>query len=189
MNETNHFVLTNQFLVAMPALTDPYFSRAVIYVCEHDEKGVIGIMINQPLRVNLSELLLQMGMTIDDEQLQNTSVLCGGPIHPERGFVLHTPNGKWNSSLDMSSKLTITTSKDILRAIATKEGPEQFVFALGYANWSHGQIEQEIRNNFWLTCPANSHILFNVPCDQRWHTTLYLSGIDADKLSCYSGHA
>ena len=165
---------TNYFLVAMPILTDAYFNRSVVYICEHTEKGAVGIVINQPLqslRVNLSEILQEI--TESNLELTKTTagadfpILCGGPVHPERGFVIHAPSGAWQSSLKMNSEISVTTSKDILLAIAKQQGPDKFIFSLGYANWIAGQMEQEIVNNFWLTLPANPNILFDIPFEQR----------------------
>jgi putative transcriptional regulator len=192
MIETKSF-LTNHFLVAMPILVDPYFIRSVVYICEHNEKGAIGIVVNQPLqafRINLSEILQAIigGKSEYTNSIQ-FPILCGGPIHPERGFVIHPPSGKWQSSLQMNSEICVTTSKDILQAIAKQQGPERFIFSLGYANWVAGQIEQEIINNFWLTIPADPNILFDVPFNKRWLKAMNSLGVDVNKLVCCGGHA
>jgi putative transcriptional regulator len=185
--------LTNHFLLAMPALTDPYFNRSVVYICEHNEKGAVGIVINQPLqsfRINLSEML--QPIVGDKSELSVSAdfpILCGGPIHPERGFVIHAPCGKWQSSLKMNSEICVTTSKDVLQAIAKQQGPKRFIFSLGYANWVAGQIEQEIINNFWLTVPASPAILFDVPFNQRWSEAMNTLGVDVNKLVYSGGHA
>lgn len=192
MIETNHS-LTNHFLVAMPILTDPYFNRSVVYICEHNEKGAVGIIVNQPLqsfRVNLSEILQAIvGSKSELPPSTDFPILCGGPIHPERGFVIHAPGGEWQSSLKMNSEICVTTSKDILQAIAKQQGPDKFIFSLGYANWVAGQIEQEIINNFWLTVPANPAILFDVPFNKRWLKAINSLGVDIDKLVYSGGHA
>lgn len=184
---TNFF--NNRFLIAMPMLTDPYFSHAVAYICEHNESGAIGIVINQPLSLSLGDVLKQMSITINDPVISELPVLCGGPIHPERGFVLHTPGGNWRSSLDMSSEISVTTSRDILQAIAEKQGPNQVLVSLGYASWTAGQLEQEVINNFWLVCPADTEILFKLPFGNRWAAALKSLGVDINKLSTDSGHA
>jgi putative transcriptional regulator len=185
--------LTNHFLVAMPALTDPYFNRSVVYICEHNEKGAVGIVINQLLqsfRLNISEILQAMVGSENKLSLPaDFPILCGGPLHPERGFVIHAPCGKWQSSLKMSSEICVTTSKDILQAIAKQQGPSRFIFSLGYANWVAGQIEQEIINNFWLTVPANASILFDVPFNKRWLESMNYLGVDVNKLVYSGGHA
>lgn len=192
MVETNHF-LTNHFLVAMPTLTDPYFNRSVVYICEHNEKGAIGIVVNQPLqsfKANLSEILQAIvGNKNELPAATDFPILCGGPIHPGRGFVIHAPGGKWQSSLKMNSEICVTTSKDILQAIAKQQGPKRFIFSLGYANWVAGQIEQEIINNFWLTVPANAKILFDVPFNKRWLEAMNTLGVDVNKLVYSGGHA
>lgn len=190
---TNYF--TNYFLVAMPILTDAYFNRSVVYICEHTEKGAVGIVINQPLhslRVNLSEIL--QDITNNKEANKNVAggdfpILCGGPVHPERGFVIHAPEGEWQSSLKMSSEISVTTSKDILLAIAKHQGPNKFIFSLGYANWIAGQMEQEIIKNFWLTLPASPNILFDIPFEQRWLKAMNCLGVDVTKLAYMGGHA
>lgn len=192
MIETTHF-FTNYFLVAMPVLTDPYFNRSVVYICEHSEKGAVGIVINQPLqslRVNLSELLQDIVVgSLTESTATDFPILCGGPVHPERGFVIHAPVGEWQSSLKMNSGISVTTSKDILQAIAKQQGPDKFIFSLGYANWVAGQIEHEIINNFWLTIPASASILFDVPFEQRWLKAMNYLGVDVTKLAYMGGHA
>lgn len=193
MIETKHF-LTNYFLVAMPTLTDLYFNRSVVYICEHNEKGAVGIVVNQPLqsfKINFSEIMQTIvGNTSKSMVLTEFPVLCGGPSHPERGFVIHVPGGKWQSSLKMNSEICVTTSKDILQAIAKQQGPEKFIFSLGYANWEAGQLEKEIINNFWLTAiPANTNILFDIPFNKRWLETINSLGVDVNKLVYSSGHA
>ena len=192
MTETNHF-LTNYFLVAMPILTDPYFNRSVVYICEHNEKGAVGIVINHPLqsfRVNLSKILQAiLGSAVKAIVPTDFPIFCGGPIHPEHGFVIHVPGGEWQSSLKMNSEICVTTSKDILQAIAKQQGPNKFIFSLGYASWVAGQIEQEIINNFWLAVPATPAILFDVPFSKRWLEAINSIGIYINKLVYSGGHA
>lgn len=189
---------TNYFLVAMPILTDAYFNRSVVYICEHTEKGAVGIVINQPLhslRVNLSEILQDSTNSKTEENNNRVGIgtdfpiLCGGPVHRERGFVIHAPDGEWQSSLKMSNEISVTTSKDILLAIAKQQGPNKFIFSLGYANWIAGQMEQEIINNFWLTLPASPNILFDIPFEQRWLKAMNYLGVDVTKLAYMGGHA
>ena len=192
--------LTNYFLIAMPMLIDPYFNRAVIYICEHNEKGAVGIVVNQPLaslKINFSELLQVVPK--DDRSVAASAsplggnysfpILCGGPVHPERGFVIHPPGGVWESTLKMNSEISVTTSKDILQAISTQSGPTQFIFSLGYANWVAGQLEQEIISNLWLMVPASPTILFEVPYSERWSQALGILGVDYGKLVYSGGHA
>jgi putative transcriptional regulator len=181
--------LTNHFLIAMPSLADPYFSQSVTYICEHNEKGAIGIVINHPLELNLVDVFKQMDIKSDNPGASEFPILCGGPMHPERGFVLHTPGGNWRSSLEMSSEISVTTSKDILVAIAQNEGPKNVVVSLGYANWTAGQLEKEIRDNLWLVCDANADVLFKLPFAERWRAALHLLGVDPHQLSSDAGHA
>ncbi|WP_342219872.1 YqgE/AlgH family protein [Rickettsiella endosymbiont of Miltochrista miniata] len=196
MIQTTHY-FTNYFLVAMPVLTDAYFNRSVVYICEHTEKGAVGIVINQPLqslRVNLSEILQDIRNSKSEESAKDIAgtdfpILCGGPVHPERGFVIHAPAGEWQSSLKMSCEISVTTSKDILLAIAKQQGPDKFIFSLGYANWIAGQMEEEIVNNFWLTLPASPNILFDIPFEQRWSKAMNHLGVDVTKLAYMGGHA
>jgi len=188
MLDANQF-LTNQFVIAMPSLTDPYFTHAVAYICEHNQNGAIGIVINQPLELHLSDVLTQMEIIDINPKVKNFTVLCGGPVHPERGFVIHTPGGEWRSTLEMTSEISVTTSRDILEAIAQNQGPQDAIISLGYASWTAGQLEQEIVNNYWLTCPAEKQILFELPYAERWHAAMKLLGIDISKLSSDIGHA
>jgi len=181
--------LSNHFLIAMPTLTDPYFAQGVTYICEHNANGAIGIVINHPLGINLSEVLSQLEITAVKSEINELPVLCGGPVHPERGFVIHTPCGKWRSSLEMSKEVSVTTSRDILQAIAQNEGPEEMIVSLGYSNWNAGQLEQEIIDNFWLFCPADTNVLFRLPFEKRWQAALDLLGINISQLSSDIGHA
>ena len=187
MIEKNHF-LTNHFLVAMPNLTDLYF-RSVVYICEHNEKGAVGIVINQPLqsfRINFLEIIQTIVGSVSKPRSTEFTILCGESSRSECGFVIHAPIGEWQSNLRMNSEICVTTSKDILQAIAKHQGHDKFIFSLDYANWWAGQIEEEIINNFWLTAiPVNSTILFN----KRWLETINSVGIDINKLVYSSGHA
>lgn len=188
MPKANYF--SNTLLIAMPILTDPYFAKSVAYICEHNENGAIGIVINHPLDISLNEVLKQMDIKSESENIQTTlPVLCGGPVHPERGFVIHTPGGVWRSSLEMSSEISVTTSRDILQAIANNQGPNDVIITLGYASWKAGQLEQEIIDNFWTICPVSTEILFKIPYGKRWETALDIIGIDLNKLSRDIGHA
>jgi putative transcriptional regulator len=181
--------LSNHFLIAMPSLSDPYFVRSVAYICEHNASGAIGIVINHPLEIHLNDVFDQMDIKSANANAQQLPVLCGGPVHPERGFVIHTPGGNWRSSLEMNSEISVTTSRDILLAIAQNAGPEKAVISLGYANWTAGQLEKEIKDNFWLVCSADTDILFQLPFAERWHAALRLLGVDVNCLSSDIGHA
>lgn len=212
--------LENQLLIAMPSLGDPYFNKTVTYICEHNEEGAMGLIINLPVNITLSDLLNQIepeedekatktsgkaSVDIDDSSIlsdKNDSaaitditnsleqlVLSGGPISQQRGFVLHSPQTCWSSSLSLSEDLMITTSKDILMALGTEKAPEQFMVTLGYAGWGPGQLEQELQANSWLTTAADSDILFKTPIEQRWKKATEKLGIDLAHLSSDIGHA
>jgi putative transcriptional regulator len=182
--------LKNHFLIAMPALVDEYFARAVTYVLEHNEEGAMGIVINQPSTMTFRELINQTDKTalIDDAHSEKI-VVCGGPVHPDRGFVLHSSQPGWNSSLDLTSDIMVTTSKDILSVIGNSQGPDKSVIALGYAGWGAGQLEQEIQDNAWLTIEADQEILFDTPVHKKWQASVNKLGIDVWQLTQQAGSA
>ena len=186
MQSTN---LTNHFLIAMPSLADPNFHRSVTYICAHNDEGAMGIIINHPLEIMLGEVLQQMNMDISDQLTGQTPIFQGGPVQIDRGFVLHPTLEKWDSSLSVSDEISITTSRDILRAIANGHGPDKSLIALGYAGWSAGQIEQEIMDNAWLNGPADTSIIFNTPIEQRWSSAAAMLGVELEKLATDIGHA
>jgi putative transcriptional regulator len=181
--------LANQLLIAMPGLRDPDFARAVTLLCQHGAEGTMGITINRMSEYRLGDVLEQMNMRSNLPAIVDAPVLIGGPVQPERGFVLHTPHGNWESSIHISPNLGVTTSRDILLAIAAGEGPRQAVGALGYASWGPGQIEQELRDNAWLTAPSAESVLFDIPLEQRWQAAAGLLGVDLVQLTGYAGHA
>ncbi len=181
--------LENQLLIAMPSLEDSYFNKTVTYICEHNAEGAMGLIINLPINVSLNELLTQ----IDEEKVDipelDQQVLTGGPVSQDRGFVLHSTQSGWKSSLALSEEVMITTSKDILLALGTDEAPEKYMVTLGYAGWGPGQLEEEIKENSWLITPADEEILFNTPIEQRWKKATDMLGIDLAHLSQDVGHA
>ncbi len=181
--------LENHFLIAMPSLADSYFDKTVTYICEHNDEGAMGLIVNLPVNVTLNELLSQLDE--DKEYLPELTqrVLTGGPISPDRGFVLHSPQPGWSSSLALSNEVMITTSKDILMALGSTKEPENYMVTLGYAGWSPGQLEQEIKANSWLTIAADNEILFNTPIEQRWLKATEKLGINLANLSADVGHA
>ena len=181
--------LTNQFLIAMPGLLDPNFTQTVTYICEHNEKGAMGIVINRPLDLALGEVLLQMSLKASTLEIENIPVYQGGPVQTDRGFVIHRPEEKWKSSIIVSDEISVTTSRDILQSIAEGNGPDKSLVALGFAGWGAGQLEQEIMDNAWLNGPADSDIIFKTPCVQRWQRSAALLGIDIDQISLDVGHA
>lgn len=182
--------LTNHFLIAMPMLTDPNFYRTVTYICEHNRDGAMGIIINRPLAINVYDILQQMNInTVHDNTLRHQQVFLGGPVQRERGFVIHYPIGKWDASLVVTDTIGVTTSRDILQAIANGSGPKRSLVALGYAGWGAGQLEREIASNAWLSSPADLRVLFETPVDRRWYTAAQIMGIDLNLLSADIGHA
>ncbi|MEN9704537.1 MAG: hypothetical protein RLZZ393_416 [Pseudomonadota bacterium] len=181
--------LTGQLLVAMPAMDDPTFAQTVTLVCEHGEKGALGIIVNKPLSMKFGEVLSQMHLTPADPALATRPVLRGGPLHPDRGFVLHRPGGTWDSTHRISDPVQVTTSKDVLTAIARGDGPDDAFIALGYAGWEAGQLEQEIKDNAWLTLPFDAAIAFDLPPEERWLAAWGRLGVDVARLSQFAGHA
>jgi putative transcriptional regulator len=182
--------LTNQFLIAMPALDDPNFAQTVTLVCEHNEHGALGIVVNKALPMSLAEVFEQLGLEGEqDPRFKHQPVLRGGPVHADRGFVLHSPDGCWESSLPFSERIHLTTSRDILVALASGEGPQNAVVALGYAGWGAGQLEEEMANNAWLTVPADERLVFATPLEERWHAAGRLLGVNLLHLSSSAGHA
>lgn len=181
--------LKNSFLIAMPTLRDPHFFHSVIYICEHNTQGTLGIMINQPIMMTLEEIFDQLGIKIEKPDIRKKTVFSGGPVHQERGFIFHAHGTRWESSVDISSDITLTTSPDILRSIGSGTGPKDFLLALGYSFWKPGQLEQEISANSWMNGPASTEILFNLPVEKRWRAAAALLGVDTDKLSDDVGHA
>lgn len=186
MEATN---LTNHFIIAMPGLMDDNFNHTVTYICEHNEYGSFGIVINRKTDVTLDEIIHQMDIKASKTIVGDKYIYHGGPVQQERGFILHKPLGTWSSSLKINDQLALTTSRDILEAIAHNEGPEQSIIALGYAGWSAGQLEQEIADNTWLNCPADDQIIFSIPSEKRWQAAADLLGVDLQLLSSSAGHA
>ncbi|HVT37283.1 MAG TPA: YqgE/AlgH family protein [Nevskiaceae bacterium] len=178
----------NQFLIAMPGLEDSNFDHAVTLMCEHSGEGAIGLVINRPTDLKLSEMLAQMGLE-HDALPADISVFWGGPVAPERGFVIHRAPGGWESCLQLQRDLYITTSRDILKAIGKGEGPKDYFVVLGYAGWGEGQLETEILGNSWLSAPASGQILFHTPARDRWKEATRLLGVDVTQLSNDVGHA
>lgn len=181
--------LRNHFLLAMPQLDDPHFAHSITYLCEHNEKGAMGIVISRPLNISLGHIFGQLQIDPTDPSLLAKPVFAGGPIQPERGFVIHPTQGSWESSIHMDNDISITTSKDILEAIACEEGPDDFLIALGYAGWSAGQLEAELADNAWIFSPADTDILFHTPHHLRWQAAAHLVGVDMRLLSPDVGHA
>jgi putative transcriptional regulator len=181
--------LQNQLLIALPTMPDARFARSVTLICQHDEDGAMGIVVNRASEYTLGDVLSQMGLESNDEALCAQVVLAGGPMHPERGFVLHDGGLQWDSSLRITEQLTLTTSRDILESIARGDGPEHAIVALGCAGWGAGQLEHELAENSWLNAPADAELLFALPLDARWQAAAGRIGVDFAHLADYAGHA
>ncbi|MDX1569172.1 MAG: YqgE/AlgH family protein [Xanthomonadales bacterium] len=181
--------LNGHFLIAMPGLKDPNFEKGVTFLCQHNESGALGITINRSADLQISEVLAQLDIECDDQPWCNQPVLIGGPVQRDRGFVLHELSGEWNSSIQVSEDLALTTSKDILEALARGEGPQRALLALGYAGWAPGQLEREIRENSWLSGPGDAQIIFDAPMASRWSLAAEQLGVDIAQLTGFAGHA
>ncbi|MBU3004299.1 YqgE/AlgH family protein [Paraglaciecola arctica] len=182
--------LQNYLLIASPSMDDPYFARTVTYICEHNEHGAMGLIINQPVGMKLKELVKQVDdkAEVIDEKAQDI-ILAGGPVSQDRGFILHSSQPGWASSLTMTSELMVTTSKDIISSLGNKEAPEKSLIMLGYAGWTAGQLEEEIQTNSWLMVEADNDILFDTPIHKKWETAVQRLGIDVWQLGPDVGHA
>jgi len=181
--------LTHHFLIAMPGMVDPNFHRSLTYICEHNDKGALGVVVNRPSDMTIASLYRQLDMRLAARQLGRMPVLNGGPVLPDRGFVLHQPVGEWRSSLPVADDIALTTSMDILEAVAAGSGPSRLIVTLGYSGWAAGQLEDEIKQNAWLTVEARDDILFDMPADQRLPAAMALLGVDYARLSDFAGHA
>lgn len=181
--------LTGQLLIAMPSMLDPNFHRTVTYICEHNEHGALGLVINRPLDFDLGEVFEQLSLVGADDQIASTPILRGGPVELERGFVIHDSDEEWESTTSVGNSIHITTSQDILSAMAAGKGPKRAVVVLGYAGWGAGQLEHEIAENAWLSAPGSPHIVFDTPYEQRWQEAAGLLGVDLTTLSTDAGHA
>ena len=180
----------NYLLIAMPSMDDPYFSRSVTYICEHNEQGAMGLVINQPAGMSLKELINQTDedAVVDDDKADNI-VLAGGPVSQDRGFILHTTQPGWSASLALTSDIMVTTSKDILSSLGNSDAPDKSIVTLGYAGWSAGQLEEELRANSWLMVEADSELLFDTPIHKKWEAAVHKLGIDTWQIGPDVGHA
>ncbi len=181
--------LTGHFLIAMPNLADANFFHTVTYICEHSPAGAMGLIINRPTELMLGELADQLNIEITEAELARLPIYHGGPVQTDRGFVLHTPGGEWDNSLPINATIELTTSQDIIEAIAQGVGPEHYLIALGYAGWGEGQLEDELAANAWLNGPAETDIIFKTPADSRWTAAAAHLGVALDQLSSDVGHA
>jgi putative transcriptional regulator len=182
--------LNNQFIIAMPALTDPIFSHTVTYLCQHNAEGALGIVINRLANMKLGDIFKQMNIPVTSKAAIEMPVFTGGPVQQHRGFVLHTNtnNSRWDMTLPVSESISLTTSRDIIESIAIGEGPEQYLVALGYAGWSEGQLEKEMLENTWLNTPFGKQVLFETSINLRWSAAANQIGIDINLLTAPAGH-
>ncbi len=188
--------LTNQFLIAMPGMGDSPFAGTVVYMCEHTDKGALGLVINKPIDITLKNLFEKVELSLDREDIAASPVYFGGPVQTERGFVLHEgmpddgdDDARYNSSLKIEGGLAMTTSKDVLEALASGAGPKKILVTLGYSGWGAGQLEDEMSRNGWINVDAEPGIIFDTPVGERYDKALSLLGIDAGMLSSAAGHA
>lgn len=182
--------LANHFLVAMPDQRDMIFAETVIYICDYHELGTVGLIINRPTEYSIKLLVESLGIEVKDDEIIDKPLMFGGPLQPERGFVIHRPAGNWRSSLLLlKNDVTITTSNDIISAIVTGNGPKDSLVALGYVAWDSNQLEQEIIDNVWLVCPFKAELLYDVPFLDRWKESALTIGVHMDNLISGGGHA
>ena len=181
--------LTDHFLIAMPAMADPNFTRTLTYIAEHNENGAMGIIVNRPTDMRLATLFERIDIPFEQPDFADLPVYFGGPVQSDRGFVLHRPAGDWHSTLRVSDSVALTSSRDVLQSLASEGQPGEVLVALGYSGWSAGQLEHELAQNAWLTVPANLDIVFSQPPEERLAAAMQLLGVDFAKLSDVAGHA
>jgi putative transcriptional regulator len=181
--------LTGHFLIAMPSMVDPHFAKSLTFICEHNSQGALGIVVNRPIDMTLQNLFEQLGIEQTEHSLDSLPVHFGGPVQTDRGFVLHEPVGRWQSTLPVNNTVGLTTSKDILEAVGKGEGPRNLLVTLGYAGWAPGQLEHELKQNAWLTVAAQTEILFGMPFEDRLAAAMDLLGVDFTRLTDAAGHA
>ena len=181
--------LTDHFLIAMPAMDDPYFSKSLIYIAEHNDQGALGLIVNRPLDMTLATLFDKIEIPLESTELANLPVFFGGPVQTDRGFVLHRPIGDWQSTLAVNQDVGLTSSRDVLQSVAREGKPHEVLVTLGYSGWGAGQLESELAQNSWLTVPASPHILFDLPYEERLPSAMEILGIDFANLAVNAGHA
>ena len=186
MNSVN---LTDNFLIAMPTLEDPYFANALVYICEHNENGALGIIVNRPIDLNLAGLLEKIDIPMEAGTMADLPVYFGGPVQLDRGFVLHRPVGHWQSTLAVNGDVGLTSSRDVLASVGKEGLPSEIIVTLGYAGWDAGQLENELAQNSWLTVPAKATILFELPPEERLPAAMQKLGVSFTQLSDVAGHA
>lgn len=188
-NKITEGYLEGQFLIAMPTITEGIFERSVVYIWHHDEQSALGLIINKSVEeISLEELFKELGSEVPRTN-EPVPVIIGGPVEQARGFVLHSPDYDEPESIRVSPEVSFTTSLTVIRAIGAGKGPGRWLVALGYAGWDRGQLEAELQSNSWLTCPADSDILFSRDVSRKWEDAIQMVGIDASRLTHLSGHA
>lgn len=181
--------LAGHFIIAMPTLMKSYFDQSVTYMCEHDENGAFGIVINHETDITLNTFLSDINLPGENSLQPDQKLFIGGPVQQDSGFILHSSDNEWKSTLKINNQMSLSTSRDILEAIATDKGPKDHLIALGYAGWAPGQLEQEFLDNAWLSCVANEAIIFNTPVKQRFQAAADIIGVDMSTISGQSGRA
>ncbi len=181
--------LTDHFLIAMPAMADPYFSGTLVYICEHNEQGALGIIVNRPIDMTLAALFEKIEVPLEAAGFERMPVYFGGPVQTDRGFVLHRPVGGWQSTLAVNGEVGLTSSRDVLQAVGREGDPHEIIVTLGYSGWSAGQLEEELAQNAWLTVPAQPGILFDTPFEGRLPAAMDTLGISFTNLAEDAGHA
>jgi putative transcriptional regulator len=181
--------LTHHFLIAMPAMADPNFARTLTYICEHNEQGALGVVINRPLDMTLATLFERIDLSLDSPGFGGMPVYFGGPVQTDRGFVLHRPVGDWQATLAVNGDIGLTSSRDILQAVGSRGEPAEIIVTLGYAGWAAGQLEWELAQNAWLTVAADPRVIFGLPPEERLPAAMHLLGVDFASLSDVAGHA
>ncbi len=181
--------LTDHFLIAMPAMVDPYFAKTLIYIAEHNDQGALGLIVNRPIDMNLATLLQKIDVPLESKDLSNLPVFFGGPVQIDRGFVLHRPVGDWQSTLAVNGDVGLTSSRDVLQSVARAGQPSKMMVTLGYSGWAAGQLENELAQNAWLTVAADQRILFDLPFEERLPSAMEMLGIDFTNLAEKAGHA
>ena len=185
----SHISYANNFLIAIPTAYQSIYSHSVVYLCEHSAHGAIGMIINHPMPVYLQLMFEQLAIHVSDPIINQKPLLFGGPVQPERGFVIHRPSGHFHASLTMSKDVMLTTSSDIIRAIATHGGPHDPIITLGYTGWQANQLELELANNAWLVCPFSADLLYDVPYEKRWQFAGSILGVQMNQISTQIGHS
>jgi putative transcriptional regulator len=173
----------------MPNMVDPYFAKSLTYICEHNDQGALGVVINRPIDLSLQALFERINLQLEPRELHDLPVYFGGPVQTDRGFVLHQPIGEWHSTLNVRGSLGLTTSKDILEAVGKGSGPARMLVTLGYSGWAAGQLEHELGQNAWLTVEAGEQIIFDLPAEEKLPAAMELLGVDFASLSEDAGHA